>query len=97
VALVQPTLFEGTPGGLAVADAVSLGVPVIASDIPVNREISEGEVSYFKPGSVLDLAEKMELASRRQYQRLPNDELESRSRANLRKLGNALYETCFGS
>ncbi len=96
VALVQPTLFEGTPGGLAVADAVSLGVPVIASDIPVNREISEGEVLFFKTGSAQDLAEKMTLAARRHYQRPPDDELASRSRANLRKLGTALYEACRG-
>lgn len=95
VALVQPTLFEGTPGGLAVADAVSLGIPVIASDIPVNREISAGEVSFFKPGDVQDLAEKMESAARRRRQRPPRDELEAGSRANLRKLGNALYDACF--
>ena len=35
VALIQPTLFEGGPGGGAVFDAVSLGVPCIVSNIKV--------------------------------------------------------------
>jgi glycosyltransferase involved in cell wall biosynthesis len=47
LAMVQPTLFEGGPGGGATYDAIALGVPVIASDIPVNKEINTGDVSYF--------------------------------------------------
>jgi glycosyltransferase involved in cell wall biosynthesis len=39
LAVIQPTLFEGGPGGGAVYDAVSLGVPALVSDLPVNREI----------------------------------------------------------
>lgn len=41
IALLQPTSFEGGPGGGSVFDAIALGVPTIVSDIPVNREISE--------------------------------------------------------
>jgi len=47
-ALVQPTLFEGGPGGGAVFDAVSLGVPCLVSDIAVNMELDEPEVSFFR-------------------------------------------------
>lgn len=48
VALLQPTLSEGGPGGGAVYDAVALGVPSIVSDIPVNLEIADEElVSFF--------------------------------------------------
>jgi glycosyltransferase involved in cell wall biosynthesis len=47
VAVIQPTRFEGTPGGLAIYDAVSLGQQVIVSDIPVNREIEQYVNEYF--------------------------------------------------
>lgn len=59
LAVVQPTLFEGGPGGGAVYDAVSMGKPSIVSDIPVNREIDIGVVRFFAAGSVEDLASKM--------------------------------------
>lgn len=39
ISLIQPTLFEGNPGGGAVVDAMAYGVPCIVSDIPVNLEI----------------------------------------------------------
>lgn len=59
LAVIQPTLFEGGPGGGAVYDAVSLNKPCIVSDIPVNREIDIGVVKFFRAGSVEDLAAKM--------------------------------------
>lgn len=59
IAVLQPTLFEGGPGGGAVYDAVALGIPAIVSDIPVNTEISEDDVLFFKSESAQDLAEKM--------------------------------------
>jgi glycosyltransferase involved in cell wall biosynthesis len=60
VALVQPTLFEGGPGGGAVYDAVALGTRSIVSDIPVNTEIDEPTVTYFKAGDIGALAAAME-------------------------------------
>ena len=53
VAVIQPTLFEGGPGGGAVYDAVSIGTPVILSDIPVNREVEAGRglIQFFRPGA----------------------------------------------
>ena len=50
LAMVQPTLFEGGPGGGAAYDAISVGIPVIASDIPINRELDVGDVVYFAGG-----------------------------------------------
>tara|TARA_Y100000389_G_scaffold203579_1_gene252468 strand:- start:41316 stop:43604 length:2289 start_codon:yes stop_codon:yes gene_type:complete len=46
-ALIQPTLFEGTPGSLSTADAVSYGVDVLLSNIPVNLEVDRGSFEYF--------------------------------------------------
>ncbi len=65
IALIQPTLFEGGPGGGAVYDSVSLGAPSIVSDIAVNREISEPTVTYFKASDPGSLAEAMDVALRR--------------------------------
>ena len=59
VAVIQPTLFEGGPGGGSVYDAVSIGTPTIVSDIDVNREIDIGIVEFFKAGSPEDLAAAM--------------------------------------
>jgi glycosyltransferase involved in cell wall biosynthesis len=59
VAVLQPTLFEGGPGGGSVYDAVAMGVAAIISDIPVNLEIKEDNVVFFKTGSPEDMAEKM--------------------------------------
>lgn len=58
-AVVQPTLFEGGPGGGATYDAVSLGVPVLLSDITVNREVIADCVRFFKAGDANSLAQAM--------------------------------------
>jgi glycosyltransferase involved in cell wall biosynthesis len=50
-AVVQPTLFEGGPGGGTIYDAVSLGRPTIVSDLPANREIEEHVTCFFDPAS----------------------------------------------
>lgn len=60
-ALVQPTLFEGGPGGGAVYDAFSLDVPAIVSDIPVNRELpGASRIRFFPAGDATALAKRME-------------------------------------
>lgn len=59
VAMVQPTLFEGGPGGGAVFDAVSLGVTCIVSNVQVNRELNEPSVTFFKARDPASLAEEM--------------------------------------
>lgn len=62
VALVQPTLFEGGPGGGAVYDAVAVGQRSIVSDISVNTEIDEPTITFFEAGNAASLAERMEEA-----------------------------------
>jgi len=60
-ALIQPTLFEGGPGGGAVYDAFSLRVPAIVSDIPINRELPTDElVTFFPAGDAVALARRMQ-------------------------------------
>lgn len=59
IAVVQPTLFEGGPGGGSVFDAVSMGISAIVSDVPVNLEIDEPTVSFFKASDEAALAAAM--------------------------------------
>lgn len=55
--LIQPTLFEGTPGGLAVYNAVCLGITCLVSDIDVNKEIiGYDNVYFFKKKNAEELA-----------------------------------------
>lgn len=73
IAVIQPTLFEGGPGGGSVQDAVAIGVRAIVSDIPINWELPQDEnITYFKTKSSKDLAAKMKLLLRTNYTR-PSD------------------------
>lgn len=53
--LVQPSLYEGF--GLPVIEAMACGCPVVASDIPVFREVTDGAAVLAEPGHVQSLAE----------------------------------------
>lgn len=59
-ALLQPTAFEGAPGGHGVYEAIALGVPAVLSDIPVNREIEPFVAGYFPLGDATALAAAIE-------------------------------------
>jgi glycosyltransferase involved in cell wall biosynthesis len=90
MAVVQPTLFEGGPGGGAAWDAIAVGTPVIVSDIPVNLEIANEEVVFFKSGDPGDLARAMlDLPSSPPGRRSPA-ELLRRGHERARELGRVL-------
>ncbi|GAO03158.1 glycosyltransferase [Anaeromyxobacter sp. PSR-1] len=60
-ALVMPTLAEGG-GSFPVLEAMTAGIPVIASDIPVMREMVQrtgGQILWFDPRDPADLAAKL--------------------------------------
>ncbi len=52
--LLQPTRGEGF--GLPVLEAIARGVPVLASDLAVLREASEGNATFFATGDAAGLA-----------------------------------------
>lgn len=52
--LIAPSLMEGF--GLPGLEALVVGTPVVASDIPVFREVYGKNVTYFDPHSASDLA-----------------------------------------
>lgn len=55
--LVTPSLMEGY--GLVGLEALMVGTPVVASNIPVYREVYGNNVTYFDPKSSSDLASKI--------------------------------------
>jgi glycosyltransferase involved in cell wall biosynthesis len=92
VAVVQPTLFEGGPGGGALYDGVSTATPVILSDIAVNREADLGVIEFFRTGSAGDLAQKMMAALRNPPQRLSAEATLSMLGQRQRQMGEKLLE-----
>ena len=60
LAVIQPTHFEGGPGGGAVYLATGLGVRSLVSDLPVNREADHPLIRFFRVGDAEDLAGQME-------------------------------------
>ena len=66
-AFVLPSSHEGLP--IALLEALSYGLPVLASDIPANLEIGLDESSYFPLGDVAALAEGLARVAR-----MPQDE-----------------------
>jgi glycosyltransferase involved in cell wall biosynthesis len=88
-ALLQPTLFEGGPGGGSVYDAIGLGIPVVVSDIKINREIDCGAVRFFHAGSADDLAKKITETLDILPSQPAKEELLDSSAARLTKLGDA--------
>lgn len=92
VAVVQPTLFEGGPGGGSVYDAVSTATPAIISDIDVNREVDFGVVEFFRTGSAEDLAEKMVATLTSPPERLSAETTMSGLRLRQQQMGATLLQ-----
>ena len=61
---VFPSLCESF--GQPMVEAMAHGLPIVAADTPVNREISGEAAIYFSPGSPEDLAEKVLVLGRDQ-------------------------------
>ncbi len=57
-ALVFPSFIEGY--GLPIIESIQSGLPVLASDIPVHREVGQDNIGYFDIHSPLALADKIQ-------------------------------------
>ena len=90
VSLIQPTLFEGGPGGGAVYDAVSLGVPCLVSDTAVNRELTDPEVTFFPAGDADELARVMHESIERSIETSSSERLVARGSERREACGRQL-------
>ena len=91
VALVQPTLFEGGPGGGSTYEAVALGQRVLLSDLPVNAEADCGDIRLFPRGDHAALAQLMGKALNEVASPLGPEVLISQSEQRLRRNGEAIW------
>ena len=93
IAVIQPTLFEGGPGGGASYDAISLGKPLIISDIPINKEIETNDrILFFKKGDSEDLAKKLLAIASYNFNNLDKNELEILGEKRKKKCGYFITE-----
>lgn len=90
--LIQPTLYEGAPGGGASYEAIGLGVPTLLSDIPVNLEVRGESVRWFKAGDAADLCDQMCAEFEQPQERLNEAALIARSSSNLANTGRVLIQ-----
>lgn len=92
VAVIQPTEFEGGPGGGSIQDAIALGVTTIVSDIPVNREIEEFIDYFFDLDDIEGLASIMIRVSSSVATPKDRRDLVSCGLARRQQLGDKLWE-----
>lgn len=92
IAVVQPSKFEGGPGGGSVYDSTSLGIRSIVSDIAINKElpIDDTFISSFKVGDPSDLLSKMRQIAADDYASPQIEDLYQNGLVSSRKLSERL-------
>jgi glycosyltransferase involved in cell wall biosynthesis len=88
--LLQPTLFEGGPGGGAAYDSVALGIPSLLSNIQVNLEIDDPTVTFFNARDVQSLSSAISSCIRTEVHRPSVNELIEKSSHNAKTLGRSV-------
>lgn len=92
IAVVQPTLFEGGPGGGATYNAISIGKRVILSDIPVNLEVDSELAVLFRSEVVDDLSDKMRQILSQKEPLIERNELLMRGAEHRQRLGDFMMD-----
>lgn len=92
IAAIQPTRFEGNPGGGMGYNAISLKVPIILSDIAINQELIDSCVTFFETGNAIDLSNKMIHAINSDREAFSTEQLLELSHEREVKLQNSIYE-----
>lgn len=93
-ALIQPTLFEGGPGGGSANEAIALGVAVLASNIPINLEINTKNISFFNPSNTNELIQLLFSAEKKMKNKTTAKTLKSLSNRENKKL-SVFYKKVF--
>lgn len=89
-AMLQPTRYEGSPGGMSTFQATALGVPVLLSDIAVNREAQACTIQHFRTGDADDLARLLHATLRDPPHRPLRDQLHHELRQGLSIAGDGI-------
>lgn len=90
IAVIQPTLFEGGPGGGSSYEAIALQKPLILSDIQINKEICASQTFFFNPHNSRELCNIMEGIINNQPALSNIDDIQTFSRENQLLMGNFL-------
>lgn len=94
VGVIQPTLFEGNPGGGIAYNALAMDVPIILSVINVNKELNYKKAVFFEARNANDLADKMKqlLSTSDAEVRKSKEELIAAGNERMNKLCEAINE-----
>ena len=88
--VIQPTSYEGGPGGFSTYEAIAYKKKILLSDIEVNKEIKEQNVFFFKNNSSQDLLRKL-ISLKKNKNRFNERMIYKISNKNKMKLGSFLY------
>lgn len=94
VGVIQPTLFEGNPGGGIAYNALAMDIPIILSDISVNKELNYEKADFFEAKNAKKLAAKMKLllGKNNNEVRKSKEELVAAGSARMNKLCESINE-----
>ncbi len=93
-ALIQPTKFEGGPGGGSVYMSTAYGIESIVSNIDVNKEIQNNNlVTFFDVSNFEDLALKMVDHLQKKRIHLSPKSIDQKNKPGLRNLGESVLKS----
>lgn len=94
IAVIQPTLFEGGPGGGSIYDSTGLGIRAIVSDIPCNRELppEPNRLFWFTPRVAASLVDQIVDVMKTSYTPPSLEDLYQVSRRAVELTSVRLYE-----
>jgi glycosyltransferase involved in cell wall biosynthesis len=91
LAMVQPTRYEGSPGGMSTFQAAGLGVPALLSDIDVNREAQGAGIRHFRFGDADNLARQIRDLLAQPPPRPDRSQLETDAQSRRVVAGDAMF------
>ena len=90
-AVIQPTSYEGGPGGFSAYEAISYKKNLLISDILVNKEIKDKNIFFFKNNSSKNLLKKLIFINNKKTKKINKKIIFNNSKINKEKLGFFLF------
>jgi len=91
-AVIQPTLYEGGPGGFSSYEAIAYQKKLILSNIPINKEINYKKTLFFNPLSSKNLLLKLKFINSKKKINENKKKIIKLSNYNKKKLGKSLFK-----